>query len=80
MANSLYNQLNKNQLSQNNMISMLKNIKNPQQLIMNMANSNPQVASVLKEVQANGGNAKDLFYRKAKEMGIDPNSILNSLR
>ena len=80
MANSLYNQLNKNQLSQNNMISMLKNIKNPQQLIMNMANSNPQVASVLKEVQANGGNAKDLFYRKAKERGIDPNSILNNLR
>lgn len=80
MANSLYNQLNKNQLSQNNMINMLKNIKNPQQLIMNMANSNPQVASVLKEVQANGGNAKDLFYRKAKEMGIDPNSILNNLR
>ena len=80
MANSLYNQLNKNQLSQNNIISMLKNIKNPQQLIMNMANSNPQVASVLKEVQANGGNAKDLFYRKAKEMGVDPNSILNNLR
>ena len=80
MANSLYNQLNKNQLSQNNMINILKNVKNPQQLIMNMANSNPQVASVLKEVQANGGNAKDLFYRKAKEMGIDPNSILNNLR
>ena len=80
MANSLYNQLNKNQLSQNNMINMLKNIKNPQQLIMNMANSNPQVVSVLKEVQANGGNAKDLFYRKAKEMGVDPNSILNNLR
>ena len=80
MANSLYNQLNKNQLSQNNMINILKNIKNPQQLIMNMANSNPQVASVLKEVQANGGNAKDLFYRKAKEMGVDPNSILNNLR
>ena len=80
MANSLYNQLNKNQLSQNNMINMLKNIKNPKQLIMSMANSNPQVANVLKEVQANGGNAKDLFYRKAKEMGIDPNSILNSLR
>ena len=80
MANSLYNQLNKNQLSQNNMINMLKNVKNPQQLIMNMANSNPQVASVLKEVQANGGNAKDLFYRKAKEMGVDPNSILNNLR
>ena len=59
---------------------MLKNVKNPQQLIMNMANSNPQVVSVLKEVQANGGNVKDLFYRKAKEMGIDPNSILNNLR
>ena len=80
MANSLYNQLNKNQLSQNNMINMLKNIKNPQQLIMNMANSNPHVANVLKEVQANGGNAKDLFYKKAKEMGVDPNSILNNLR
>lgn len=49
-------------------------------MLMNLMSSNPQVAAVMKEVQANGGDAKSLFYRKAKEMGVDPQTILNQLK
>ena len=76
--NSLYQQLNQSKTS--NLITMLKESHNPQQLLYNLMSSNPQVSAVMKEVQANGGDAKGLFYRKAKEMGVEPNSILNKLK
>lgn len=76
--NSLYQQLNQSKTS--NLITMLKESRNPQQLLYNLTSSNPQVSAVMKEVQANGGDAKGLFYRKAKEMGVEPNSILNKLK
>ncbi len=59
---------------------MIKSSGNPQQMLMNLMSSNPLVAAVMKEVQANGGDAKSLFYRKAKEMGVDPQTILNQLK
>lgn len=44
---------------------------------------NPQSAQLLKqvlqEVKDNNGDAKGLFFRKAKEMGIDPQSILQQI-
>lgn len=64
----------------NDIVSMLKQSSNPQQLLQNMARANPQVASVLQEVQANGGDARSLFYRKAQQMGIDPQAVLNQLK
>ena len=44
----------------------------------NMMNS-PQLAEVMKELQENGGDARSLFFKKAKEMGVDPNTILSQL-
>ena len=78
MANNLFRQLNS--LPQNNLVNMMKNASNPQALIMNLARQNPAVANVLKEVEANGGDAKSLFYKKAREMGINPDDILNQLK
>ncbi len=49
-------------------------------MLMNLMSSNPQVAAVMKEVQANGGDAKSLFYKKAESMGVDPNLILSMLK
>lgn len=82
MANSLYQQLNQNATPMNNIMSMinsLKQSKNPMQTLMNLASKDNSVLNVLKEVQANGGNAKALFFKKAQQMGIDPNIILNKL-
>lgn len=51
------------------------------QLISRMMN--PQSARLLKqilqEVKDNNGDAKGLFYKKAEEMGVDPQTILNQI-
>ena len=49
---------------------------NPQQILQN----NPQMAYVMKYVQEHGGDPKTAFYEMAKEKGIDPNYIINSLQ
>lgn len=54
--------------------------RNPQMAIQTMAQSNPQMKQAIDYVNANGGNAKDAFYKLAQEKGVDPNSILNQLR
>lgn len=82
MASNLFNQLNQ-QLPNNNILGLIKMFKetsNPQQMIMNMASQNPQVANILQDIKNYGGDAKSLFYDRAKQMGVDPDSILSQLR
>jgi len=45
-----------------------------------MAQNNPAMKQALDYVNANGGNPKDAFYKLAKERGINPDEILNSLK
>lgn len=83
MANQLFQQLMRNHSSQNNIADIIQTIKsspNPSQMLMNIASQNKDVANILSEVQANGGDAKALFFKKAQEMGIDPSSIINQIR
>lgn len=75
--NSLYQQLH--QCNSNNFMGILKSAKNPQALLMNMAQQNPNIRQILNEVQANNGDARGLFYRKAKEMGVNPDDVLSQL-
>ena len=42
--------------------------------------NNPQMRQVMEYVQANGGDAKAAFYKKAQEMGIDPNEVIAQLQ
>ncbi len=62
------------------MFQTLKNSKNPQQLLMNMAQQNPKTKQVLDMINSSGKSPKDLFYAMAKQKGIDPNQILNMLK
>lgn len=55
-------------------------MKNPQAYIAQMMNTNPALKQVMDMVNANGGDAKALFYSMAQQRGIDPNTILNSLK
>lgn len=78
--NSLYNQLNAGtSLPSNlkNMIDMFKSSNNPQMLIQNMLQNNPQVRNI---IQQNGGDPKTAFYNLARQKGINPDEILNMLR
>ena len=81
--NNLYNQLNAgtslpNNMQQiRNMVNMFRNSNNPQALVQNMLQNNPQVRNI---IQQSGGDPKTAFYNLAKQKGINPDEILNMLR
>ena len=54
--------------------------QNPQMLIMQMAQKNPNMKQAIDYINANGGDPKEAFYKLAKEKGVDPDSVLNSLK
>lgn len=58
------------------MIQQIKAMGNPQMMIQQM----PQYKQIMDYVNQNGGDAKSAFYAKAKEMGIDPDQIIQAMR
>ena len=59
---------------------MIQTSQNPQMAIQNLMQSNPNMKQAIDYINANGGNPKEAFYKLAKEKGIDPDTILNSLK
>lgn len=84
----LYQQLNQSQLSRNNnnngglqqMINMVSRSNNPMQLMQTMAQSNPQLQSILNLIQTSQKSPKDLFFEMAQQRGVDPQQILQMLQ
>ncbi len=83
----LYQQLNQSQLSRNNtngglqqIINMVSHSNNPMQLIQTMAQSNPQLQSILNLIQTSQKSPKDLFFEIAQQRGVDPQQILQMLQ
>ena len=83
----LYQQLNQSQLSRNNsngglqqMINMVSHSNNPMQLMQTMAQSNPQLQSILNLIQTSQKSPKDLFFEMARQRGVDPQQILHMLQ
>ena len=64
-----------NQVTQ--MAKTIKSAKNPQLLLNQMMNNNPQVKQVLNQY---GGDAKTAFYKVAEEKGVNPTEIINLLK
>lgn len=85
--NSLYQQLigkatpNKfPQLSKiKNIINLIQFSKNPQAALNQMMEQNPQVRQAFNYVQQSGGDPKAAFFNLAKENGINPDEILNTI-
>ena len=61
------------------MLNTVRAAQNPQLLLQNMINQNPQMKSVIQLVNNSGKSPKDLFYEIAKQQGVDPEVILKSL-
>ena len=84
----LYQQLNQSQLSRNNnsngglqqIINMVSHSNNPMQLMQTMAQSNPQLQSILNLIQTSQKSPKDLFFEMAQQRGVDPQQILQMLQ
>ena len=61
------------------LMTMVKSAKDPNAMLQYMASQNPQLKSVM-DMTSSGKSPKDLFYEKAQEMGVDPETILSQLR
>lgn len=59
------------------MINIFKNANNPQALINNMVQQNPQMKQVMDFVKQNGNDPKTAFYKMAEQKGVDPNQIID---
>ena len=62
------------------MMSTIKSAQNPQMMLNNMMNQNPQYKQVMDYINQNGGDAKTAFYKMAQEKGVNPNDIINALK
>lgn len=62
------------------LFQMVNTARNPQMMLQTMMKTNPALKQAMDYINANGGDAKDAFYKLAEEKGVDPEQILNNLR
>lgn len=60
------------------MMTMFRAASNPQQMLMQAAQQNPAIGTVMQ--MCNGKNPKDVFYEQCQKMGVNPDEIINQLR
>lgn len=79
--NPILEMLSKNRQSAgiSSLIERIKCASDPQSLINDLAQSDPQVQQTMNLVRQYG-DAKTAFYAIAKERGINPDEILGQLR
>lgn len=81
--NPILNQLMNSAMQNNPIMNLFKTVsaaQNPNAMMQQMAQNNPQLQQTLNYVNQNGGNAKDLFYAMAQQKGVNPDSIINMLK
>lgn len=59
------------------MMGMLNMAKNPQAAIMQAAQQNPTLGSIMQ--MCNGKNPKDVFVEQCKNHGLDPDSTMKQI-
>ena len=59
------------------MINNIRSMRNPQSVVMNAINQNPELKQI---IDAHGGDDKNAFYAMAKQKGINPDDVLNMLK
>ena len=62
------------------MMNMVKNAGNPQAMMAQMMQNNPQMKQVMDAVNQYGGDPKKAFYALAQQKGVNPDEILNMLK
>ena len=81
MNNPMMSKLQTGNLGQlKKVANLIKTAKNPQMMINQMLQNNPNYQRAVDYVNQNGGDAKEAFYALAKQNGLDPNEILGIFR
>jgi hemoglobin-like flavoprotein len=62
------------------MMNILKAARNPQVMLQQMMQNNPQIKNIIDYINQNGGDPKQAFYAMAREKGVNPDEILNMLK
>lgn len=60
-------------------MNAVRSAGNPQAMMSQMMQNNPQYSQAMKLVQEAGGDARAAFYTLAQQQGVDPNEILKML-
>lgn len=63
-----------------NMMQMMKGASNPQGMLQQMMQNNPQYQQAMQLVQQAGGDPKKAFYQMANKMGVNPDEILGMMK
>ena len=63
-----------------NMMHQVQAAANPQLALNQLLMSNPQLAQAFSLIRSMGGNPQNTFYNYAKQIGINPEDVLNSLK
>lgn len=63
-----------------NMMNSIRAAGNPQAMMAQMMQNNPQFSQVMQLVQEAGGDPQKAFYSLAGKMGVDGDEIINALR
>ena len=62
------------------MMNRIRYADNPQALLLQMIQQNPQLQQVMNYINQNGGDPKQAFYKMAEEKGTNPDDILKLLK
>ena len=62
------------------MMQMVRSAGNPQAMVQNMAQNNPQMKQAIDFIKQNGNAPKRAFYALAQQKGVDPDEILRTLQ
>ena len=63
-----------------NMMNTVKSAGNPQAMLMNMAQNNPNIKQAMDFINQSGGDPQKAFYALAEQKGVNPEDILSQLR
>ena len=61
-------------------IQMLMQSRNPQQMLQNMMNNNPQMKAIFNQARNSGMSMEQFARQYAKQNNIDIDSMLNNIR
>ena len=63
-----------------NLIQQVKAAQNPQAMLTQIMQQNPQYAQISQLIQQSGGDPKSAFYNMAQQMGVNGDDIINMLK
>jgi len=60
-------------------LNFIKTASNPQQAMQSIIMQNPNLSAALQYIQNHGGDSQKAFYQYVNELGLNPQTILNSI-